>query len=131
MYAHYAAMFEDKQTTNHPDSNTYAIPSNLFEPSDIIEGIHQLKNNKAIGNSFISGELLKICNKANNKVSEIICKLFNFCIHKGLPPSWQEVEITSLYKKGNPTDPNNYRGLTIMGILPKLLGIVLKNKLEQ
>jgi hypothetical protein len=60
----------------------------------------------------------------------LLCKLFNLCVKKGIPKDWQEIHITSLHKKGPKTDCNNYRGLAVMNVFPKLFSIILNKKIE-
>lgn len=47
-----------------------------------------------------------------------------------MPVEWNTLSIISLHKKGSTTDPNNYRGLSIMNVFPKLFSLILHNKLE-
>lgn len=61
---------------------------------------------------------------------EMLCKLFNMCVRHGLPKSWQDVHVTSLHKQGPRNECNNYRGLSVMNVFVKLLGIMLKDIVE-
>ena len=38
--------------------------------------------------------------------------------------------MSSIHKKGDPRDPQNYRGISLMSVFPKLLAAVLLAKLE-
>lgn len=46
-----------------------------------------------------------------------------------MPRDWNTLDIISLYKKGPRTDPNNYRGLSIMHVFAKLFATCLNAKL--
>lgn len=43
----------------------------------------------------------------------------------GTPSAWNRLQLISLHKKGDTQDPDNYRGLSIMSILPKLYASIL------
>lgn len=38
--------------------------------------------------------------------------------------------LLSLYKKGDPQNADNYRGLSIMGVLPKLYATIMATRLD-
>lgn len=68
---------------------------------------------------------------STNYVLSVIVKLFNIVFESGIVPSeWTIGLIHPLYKKkGNPTDPNNYRGITLLSCLGKLFTAVLNERL--
>ena len=60
----------------------------------------------------------------NDRVSaKLLCKLINFCIEQQtFPTKWQVGKVTPIYKgQGNRDDKNNYRLITVLPILSKLL----------
>lgn len=64
-----------------------------------------------------------------------LTKLFNTCLEKGyFPDAWSEGFVVPIYKSGksgNPSDPNNYRGITLLSVLGKLFTRVLNNRLNE
>lgn len=48
----------------------------------------------------------------------------------GPPAAWNHLTITSLHKKGDKLDPRNYRGISIMSVLPKLYATIIRARLE-
>ena len=57
---------------------------------------------------------------------EPILKLFNLIFEKGdFPKLWNESYITLLHKKGNKSDPANYRGISLTSNLGNLFNKVL------
>ena len=62
---------------------------------------------------------------------QCICKLFNIIMGSSkYPYSWRENILKRLYKKGDDTDPSNYRGVAISSCLNKLFARVIYNRLE-
>ena len=56
-------------------------------------------------------------------IADSLCKLINFCIEKQtFPKKWKVGKVTPIYKgQGNRDDKNNYRPITALPILSKLL----------
>ena len=48
-----------------------------------------------------------------------------------VPPQWREGLIVNLFKKGDKEDPGNYRGITLLSVVGKVLCKVLNNRLVQ
>lgn len=64
--------------------------------------------------------------------NEMLASMFNLWLQHGkVPksPGFVESVITPIHKKGDPTDPNNYRGIATGNVIPKLFGLVLLRRL--
>ena len=59
-------------------------------------------------------------------------KIFNLVFDTGkIPDKWVEGYIVPIYKnKGDVMDPDNYRGITLLSCMGKLLTSILNNKLN-
>ena len=84
----------------------------------------KLKNGKCSGLDMLSGELLK---HANDKFLHVFTKLFNSLLNSGqFPEEWSVGIIVVLFKGGDKSDLNNYRGITLLSIFGKFfLGVLL------
>ena len=83
-----------------------STPLTIAEIKEIIKG---LKNNKASGEDSIVAELWKC---ADNNSIECLHKIIEeIWKNKILPEDWTAVIINHIHKKGNKSDPNNYRGI--------------------
>ena len=47
------------------------------------------------------------------------------------PPQWSEGLIVNLFKKGDKEDPANYRGITLLSVVGKVLSKILNNRLVE
>ena len=57
--------------------------------------------------------------------------MFNAVLNSGhFPEKWTEGIIIPLHKKGDKSDVNNYRGITLLSCLSKLFTSVVNNRLE-
>ena len=91
------------------------------------EGV--LKNGKASGIDLISYEMLK-CIIAYNP--NILLKIFNSIIQHNVSISdWFISIISPIHKKGPKMDPDNYRGISLISCLYKLLTAVVNKRLEK
>ena len=46
-----------------------------------------------------------------------------------IPQEWAKGLITPIFKEGDPTDPNNYRGITLLSVVGKVFTAVLNHRL--
>ena len=85
----------------------------------------KLKTGKASGLDMITAELLK---HANDNFMLVFTKLFNKLLLSGkFPEEWSVGIIVVLFKGGDETDLNNYRGITLLSIFGKFfLGVLLE-----
>ena len=60
----------------------------------------------------------------------VLATLFTAVFRSGkVPREWLLGAITAIHKKGDATDPNNYRGITVGHVLGKLYALMLNNRL--
>jgi hypothetical protein len=105
-------------------SDIWASTSFEFFFGDIDEqfvnkNLHELKTNKAIGLDRVSARLLK---DSANVLTHVLTKLFNRSLSSSIYPDiWKCGKVTALFKSGERTDPNNYRPITVLPIVSKIL----------
>ena len=57
--------------------------------------------------------------------------MLNYIIEmEAFPDSWAEGIRTSIYKAGERSDPNNFRGITVLPIFEKIFEIIVQRRLE-
>ena len=88
----------------------------------------RLKNNKALGNQWLSAELLR--GHQDIELYQALADLLNGAFENGFPAPWNTVAVRNLFKKGDPANPANYRGISLMGVLPKLVAQAILSRLE-
>ena len=91
--------------------------------------INKLKNSKACGKDMVRNEFLK-CSPLG--IRKIIVNLFNIVLESGIVPSeWCVGVIIPIFKnKGESTNPDNYRGITLLSCLGKLFTSVLHHRIS-
>lgn len=96
--------------------------------TDVEKALQQTKNNRAAGPGGVKPELIKYGGK---KLCLILTELFQLIEMGGkVPLEWNSSTISSIYKKGNKKEPNNYRGISVIPSVERVFGRVLKNKIQ-
>ncbi len=73
--------------------------------------LKSLKCNKSCGPDNIKNEMLK---NSSPELQMALLKLFNLTLSSGVfPEVWNTGLISPIFKSGDKTDPNNYRGICV------------------
>ena len=63
-------------------------------------------------------------------LAPVLARLFTALFRAGVfPPAWALGAISPIHKKGDATDPNNYRGITVGHVLGKLYALTINTRL--
>lgn len=111
-------------------SNQSPVNSLFFTPTDITEIdtiIKQLKTDSAPGLDGITNSLLK---EIRTHVVAPLTHVFNISLSTGVfPSSWKIAAITPIYKSGNSDDPKNYRPISLLPTISKILEKIVNKRL--
>ena len=93
----------------------------------VLKLIQSLPLNKASGLDGISAKLLK---EAGPIVSASLSNIINRSLTTGIfPNDWKVARVTPIYKDDIKTNPNNYRPISVLPIVSKLIERVVFNQL--
>uniref|UniRef100_A0A914WQC5 Reverse transcriptase domain-containing protein n=1 Tax=Plectus sambesii TaxID=2011161 RepID=A0A914WQC5_9BILA len=102
---------------------------NPITRAEVLKAIQQLKNNKAPGLDWISGEMIKC---GGDEMVQHLTNLLNTCwSSERVPLDWKKGAIVKLPKKGSLMDCNNWRGITLLSVPSKLFCTILLNRLRR
>lgn len=94
---------------------------------ELREKIQNLTAKKSSGLDGILNEMLK---NINDKFKLAILNLFNLILSVGyFPDIWNKGLITPIFKSGDKSDPNNYRGICVSSNLGKLFCSIINTRL--
>ncbi len=83
------------------------------------ELICSLDANKAMGLDKISARMLK---ETASSISPMVSAIFNISLSTGtLPDTWKSSLVVPVPKSGDPTNPDNYRPISLLPIVSKVL----------
>ena len=111
---------ENKGTLNADLLNS---PISLDEVNRVL---FRAKSWKAIGIENIPNEILKC-----GRLAPVLYRLFNACfMHNIISSMWYKIIIQSVLKHGEDSrDPLNYRGISLMSTIAKLISTVLNDRI--
>ena len=133
---HYQELYSRETTVTEPAlESTRALPKmdKLDVPPTIDElsnAIDSLSSRKASGSDNIPPEVVKMAKESS--LLEHLHELLLHCWEEGaVPHDMRDAKIITLYKnKGERSDCNNYRGISLLSIVGKAFARVLLNRLQ-
>lgn len=100
-----------------PDNVSFSIP--FLEVDTVEKFLKSLDTTKATGTDNIGPRLLKI---AASEIADSIAFICNCSIQKSIfPDKWKDAKVSPLHKNGPCDDVNNYRPISVLPILSKIL----------
>lgn len=101
-------------------------PTNFIEIATIIKN---LKNKKSAGPDQISNKIIK---KLSFKIICRLAKIYEACIANNyFPKEWKRAKIFLIFKKGNKQIPANYRPISLLSNLGKILEKIIIFRLNK
>ena len=97
----------------------------LCTEEDVYHLLATIDTSKSSGHDDISGRMLKVTALS---ITPVITELFNQSIILGkLPDEWKVARVCPVPKSGKSSNPNNYRPISLLSILSKLLEKHIRN----
>lgn len=119
---------------NKLNSNKNSTPVNSFvllntDPSEINTIINNLSNYSASGPDGIPTLFVKL---ARPTLIPILCHIYNLCFEKGQFPSIFKIAlVTPIHKDGSKDDVGNYRPISVLSVMSKILEKLINNRLKK
>ena len=111
-----------------PKQRSICVNGEPFNKEELLKGIIQMKNDKATGIDNTPVEFYAFVE--SDMMLDIILEVFNKLLRDGSCPNvWKDVIIAILFKKGAIHDCNNYRGLSLISHIGKVLECMIYNRL--
>jgi hypothetical protein len=109
----------------------YNVPPNLalFDVETLVSSIRQLPNRKAPGPDHLKAEMLKAL---ANDIAPVLSLLFTLCYQWSYTPAlWRQAQVFPIYKKGDASDPGNFRPISLTSVMRKLFEFSLLPALDE
>ena len=105
---------------SHPLNDSMSIPclcNILLNSEDVLKALHSLDIHKA--SCGIPSKLLKEC---SNAIATPLTRLFNESLSTGeFPTQWKDANLVPIHKTGRKSQVTNYRGISLLEQLSKIL----------
>ena len=114
--------------TKFEGNNSEHLGQLFVTPEMIAKKIKKMKNNKSAVDE-IPPKLLK---EIVEQISTPLANCFNLSPEEGIVPSeWKEVNITPLFKKVSRNKPQNYRPVSLISVVCKLLEPLIRDHMVE
>lgn len=125
--------YEQRDETNRYEENTnlgneIQETENIITERELEEALEKLKIGKAAGVDEIDAELIKYL--GTNGKKELL-NIYNLAWkNKCIPEEWNTSIIYPIYKRGDPKDCNNYRGISLLCTALKVYESIIEKKVR-
>ena len=104
---------------NHNANPDVLLDNICASTNEVYELIQSLDVNKSTGHDGIISRMLK---SAGLAIVPSLTRLFNLCLSEGkFPASWKKADVIPPHKKNNKDVCNNYRPVSILPVVSKIL----------
>ena len=129
---HFNNLLNRPSPSNPPDilpaRNDLHIGINPPSKSEIVRAINKIKRGKAAGPDQIPPEALKADVEGTaDALQPLFTKIWN---EECFPKDWKEGHLVKLPKKGDLSNCNNYRGITLLSIPGKIFNRVILERIQ-
>ena len=127
----FVSVFTDEVSLSTQPSAVRRTMENLNDiaitESDVLHTVEKIKVNKTPGPDKISPRILK---EVKHQVSKPLSVLFNKSLRLGKVPSdWKCANVTPIFKKGDKTQPGNYRPISLTSVVCKIMETIVRDKM--
>ena len=129
----YSSVFSDpgnpkkRNTLDNNSEPSETISGIEFSEEDIISAIDEIDPESATSDGDIPAKILKFCKRP---LSHALFKLWKCSYEVGkIPQVYKEQFITPVYKKGNKTEPANYRPVSLTSHVIKVFERIIRKNL--
>ena len=129
----FTSVFSKENLSNLPNlgegsmSGGVIVNDCIITEAEIVKKLKDLNHNKAQGPDLIPPKVLK---ELASQLSKPLYTLFNKSLEDSeIPSDWKFALVTALHKKGNKTDPSNYRPVSLTCICCKIMEKFIKDSI--
>ena len=117
----------DRATVVEREEGYGEVEGKELQREEVMEVIRRLKNNKSSGEDMILAEFIKYGGRV---IYEEIYQLVAVVWDKDeMPSEWSKGIIIPIHKKGFKSEYENYRGISLLSVVYKILATCIKNRI--
>src|SRR6218665_3000021 len=101
----------------------------IFTKENVVEQLKRLKTDKSPGIDELRPKFL---HEVREEIGEVLAQIFNKSMQTGeVPQEWRDALIVPLFKKGNRSDPGNYRPVSLTSVVCKVMERIVKDNVVE
>ena len=103
----------------------HTLESILISEEEVESTLKSLKTGKDSGSD--SGNNYRLFKETDHSFSSPLSDLFNYSLSSSVVPSkWKDANVTPIYKKNDPSDVSNYRPISLLSSICKVLEKIIQ-----
>ncbi|XP_071944903.1 uncharacterized protein [Antedon mediterranea] len=107
--------------------NGVPLSTLVFSREQVLKKLMSLNPSKSPGPDSIHPRVLK---EAAELIADPLTNIFNKSIKEGIiPDDWKVAHVSAIFKKGNPTNPSNYRPISLTSVICKVMESLIRDDL--
>ena len=120
--------FIDENIINNSDNCIFDALDKQFTLDEIKNTVQSLKRNKSFGSDLLLNEYFM---ETFDVLGGHLLDMFNAILDTGIYPEiWTKGTIILIFKKGDPNDVRNYRGITLVSCFSKIVIGIFNNRIK-
>eukprot|EP00903_Cladosiphon_okamuranus_P007252 g7035.t2 len=120
-----------EQVAQRPTTRATRHLAAVTDPEEVEAAMRGLGNWKAVGPDLLAAELVKVDGDDEPIIREHLRAIFVEVWNGGeMPQEWKDATIKVLYKKGDRSNCNNFRGISLLSHVGKILAKTITNRLS-
>lgn len=132
---YFQGLLNSEEPTQYIEYDLHSQNKTLLEKvippdyNEVLKAINSLKNYKASGENQLVAEIWKYAN--TQTIQNLHKYLIDIWNTEKMPEEWNMAIIHPLHKKGDRSDPNNYRGISLLDITYKIFSKILYLRIQE
>ena len=126
----FCSVFTEENTEEIPTCEMKDIKHELGDiqitQEKVLKKLKQLDTTKSPGPDGFHARFL---NELAEELSEPLALIFSKSLEEGsLPTTWKDANVTPIYKKGEKSDPGNYRPISLTSLVCKIMESIIRDE---
>ena len=98
---------------------------------ELVGAVGKLKNGKAGGSSGIRPEMVKVACQDPSFVDRLLDLVHTAWKEQSVPKDWTDAVLVPIPKKGDLSNCDNWRGISLLDVVGKVIARILQDRLQQ